>query len=225
MAAIIFEPDRRAADFSFLNIGEVSVLSITHKQSSTLSKYPIESGGTISDHLQREPDELNIRCVLGDLVSLREFSSEKTTSAWCELDKLHNEGSLINLATDVKSYENMVITELTAPRNGQMGRSLVFNMRLQHVRMSELLTTQFVDGGEGDTDNPSVDRPPEDSDTGDRGFYLDGPDYPDPPTDNGGNGGIGSGDRGDFGRDERDELLRYKKWLLTIMALKIGLAV
>ena len=209
MAAIIFEPDRRAADFSFLNIGDVSVLSITHRQRSNLSKYPIESGGTVSDHLQREPDELSIRCVVGDLITLREFSSEKTTSAWQELEKMHNEGKLISLATDVKSYENMVITELTAPRNGQMGRSLVFTMKLQHVRLSESLTTEFVDGGEGDINNPTVDRPSDDSDTGDRGLHPDGPDgAPHIPPDNGDNGGVGSSGRGDFGRDDRDELLR-----------------
>ena len=109
-------------------------------------------------------------------------------NAWEILVKLFNEATLINLTTGLgeTNYKNMVITSLSAPRSASIGKSLVFEMEMQQVRISDLTVQDF----DPPDDAPTEDRPSDDESRGDIGATDSDVDPP-PPTGGGGGGGVG----------------------------------
>ena len=157
----------RALDFTFLGIGEVDVIDVKHSRSSSLTKFPVESGGTVSDHIQVEPFRLSVTGLVGNLfVAKRGGSTATAASAWQTIENFQNRGEPFDLITDIRTYSNMVIVDISTKRDFGTQSSLKFELTLEHLRFSQLEGRNFVDGGAGDVDNPVRDRPPGDNPTG-----------------------------------------------------------
>lgn len=186
-----------------VNLGEVSVLNMNLAQSSRITDLPVESGSTISDHIQPQPDRISVRGMIGNLFVFRASSVASGASlptAWQTLRTLRESGELLTFVTDLQVYNNMAIERISAPRNVRTGKSLFFDLNLKEIRLSkvqERAITPNVDP-DSDPDNPATDLPTDDTNRGRIGVTPTEEDLPPPTGENGtgpGAGGFGSHDR------------------------------
>ena len=163
---IIFPAEHRTVDIDFLKLGEIPIIEVRHDQSNRVTEFPVESGATITDHVQALPVRISIRGMVGDLFLQRGFKKADIATAWEQLRTFMETAELLDFVTDVRSYENMVITSISAPRNAAVGRAMTFTMDMQEIRLVEATQRMFVDGGVDDVLNPVLDRPADDDNTG-----------------------------------------------------------
>ena len=211
MAAITPSRYTRTANFDVLDIGEpITVVNITPSHTANVTKYPLESGSFVSDHLQVQPTTISVRGMVGNLVLDPSYKAEKGAPAWEKLVNLFESAEPINLIEmDISKtfYTDMVITSLSAPRNATVGTSVVFEMELQQVKFVDTVSQTFNPppdtggGGGDDPGTPTGDRPSDDEHRGEVGA-VDDPQPP--PVKTGGGGGGGLGDHLRRYRDDDD---------------------
>jgi len=109
-----------------------------HSYSSKVTSFPVDRGVNdgfeiVSDHIIKDPDRLTIQGVVSDtpLNILSQFN--RSIDAFNSLVRLHETREVISVVTGLKVYTQMVITNLTIPRNLRTGQSLTFNIELQRI--------------------------------------------------------------------------------------------
>lgn len=110
-----------------------AVLSEDHQYSSRVTSYPIESGTQISDHIIKEPEIVTINGVVSDTPINIFAPFNRSINAFERLVQVYNNREPITVITGIKTYLNMVMTNLSVPRNFQSGQSLNFNITLQKI--------------------------------------------------------------------------------------------
>lgn len=191
MSVFIYSSYRLAADLSFLELGQVDVLDVSHNHSSNVTEFPIQSGSTITDHIQILPERLQITGLVGNVMR-RNFKAPDIQQAWDVIRRYRHTGELITLTTDVQLYTDMIIKSLSTRREIKDGPSLRFTMELQKIRLVGVERVEFPDVDRPYLVDPGQDRG-DDADQGDIGSRFE--EYPPPPPTGGGSGGgIGSYD-------------------------------
>lgn len=134
-----------------------------HVRSARPSDNEIEDGATITDHVKLDPESLSMECEIsnvpvsilglgvsaddflgaadefldGDKSSFEGLASNETRTpreAWEYLNDLVKKASPFSVVTALQRYENMIITNLDAPRVAENGQNLVFNIQLRKIR-------------------------------------------------------------------------------------------
>jgi len=122
-------------------IGDIEMdasLNEDHRLDTIVTRNPVEDGSFYSDHIVLLPVVLEVQCRVSD-TSLSYFSPAETgkegrsNQAYYELVKLQNSRKPFQVVTGIRSYENMVIENLSVPRNSKDGHSLRFNMVLAEL--------------------------------------------------------------------------------------------
>jgi len=109
-----------------------------HRLDSIVTRNPIEDGSQYSDHIVLLPIVLELTCRVSD-TSLYYFSiaqagkEGRANQAYFELVKLQNNRKPFDVDTGIRVYENMVIENLSVPRNSKDGHSIRFNMVLVEI--------------------------------------------------------------------------------------------
>lgn len=123
--------------------------SETHSIKSKITKYPVEDGGSITDHSYREPNELilsgfisNINIITTDIPlvigSLGYSSTQKVKIAWQGLKKLSLNKELLTIVTTADTYNNMLVSFIeTSPIDKDTGTSLSFRIKFSEVIIVE----------------------------------------------------------------------------------------
>ena len=111
-------------------------ISEDHEQSGSITRYPVEEGSDISDHIILDPDKLTIQGIVGpkELTEGSQFVNT-TRSVFTDITNLRLSKTLVSVVTGLKVYENMFITNFSVPRTAQNGGSLLFNMSLEQSRI------------------------------------------------------------------------------------------
>lgn len=130
-----------------------ATISESHQYNSTVTKYPIEDGSDISDHIFNEPVVLSISGIVSDFPMgflrgkigsiVRNEDFERSKSAMEELLFLRDEKSLMNVITGLKEYESMVFTSLVFNRNNSTGSSLQFTATMTQLQQVNSETISF----------------------------------------------------------------------------------
>lgn len=132
------------------NISEVITLDATldANLSHTLNvtDFPVEDGSSISDHAQKQPDVVTLRGVVSStplrIVSLDALTGDARPRAAFEvLEELQNSKELVRIVTDLKTYDNMALTTLAAPRRQDTTNALFFTATFRELR---LVSSQIV---------------------------------------------------------------------------------
>ncbi len=116
--------------------------SETHRQSNTVTRFPVEDGSDINDHVISNPDVLEIQGIVGAVIlSDIDTGTNRTLDAFNELTRLKVERNLISIVTGLKVYDNMIIESFNVPRNSTNGGSLSFSMTLKNINIVESQST------------------------------------------------------------------------------------
>lgn len=150
------------AQISFLKV-DASVKE-THSRTATITDTEIEDGALVSDHVVLAPESVTLSCIVSDvpvsilglgvsvddaLGAAKDFvggnkgafeglvkNPRRTPKeAWQYLEQIWKARNPFNVVTALQRYENMVITNLTAPRESSNGKSLMFDIDLRKIRI------------------------------------------------------------------------------------------
>lgn len=141
-----------------------STPSLTHNMTATITSNPIEDGSNVSDHVNIEPRRLTIEgfisntpltiqqsiattfatavlnqvtppLLTGSLVSAFQVSTNRIQDAFIILEELMNNKVPFRVQTGLKLYENMIVSDISIPRNSE--NALRFTMNLQQIQVSQ----------------------------------------------------------------------------------------
>lgn len=162
-----------ALDFIFANKAKASFdgiklisfdasLTESHVRNASVTQNPVESGANISDNISILPVTLSITGFVTDspvkiLQGVRDLvngSGSYVATAHEDLLTLFNSKTPFKVVTGLETYENMVLTGLTFPRDAKTGRSITFKCQL-----TEIITATF------DSETLTVENVSEDLDT------------------------------------------------------------
>jgi hypothetical protein len=135
------------------NFGGVLVdatIKESHRFENTVTRYPVEIGFDVADHVTKKPREYTIEglIVASPLNGIttatdrsrlqRSFQSLKALAGW---RTTASTPSVFSIVTDLDVYQNMVITSLEFDRDVETGDSISFNARLEQIITSSTMYT------------------------------------------------------------------------------------
>lgn len=157
-------------------------LAERHVMERQVTQYPVESGATISDHLQRRPQKLEISAYLTDTPSdiveatveaarnlqtaiaqsldepvVGPLASTRSKDLYRLLETLADREAVCRVVTDLRVYQDMVLLTLGVPRAPEDGRGLRVDLTFQRIIFAQTSTRAALTIEEPAT---SVDAPP-----------------------------------------------------------------
>lgn len=124
-------------------------ISENYSFSNNVTEIPVEEGDTITDNISENPDEIEIEGFIGNvefvssdkvddesLLSMTQAVPDKKKrirSAYQELLRLKRAKQPVNLVTGLDTYTDMVITDLSIPRDVETGADLHFTMTFRKL--------------------------------------------------------------------------------------------
>lgn len=116
-------------------------LSERHGSRVAVTQHPIESGMNPIDHARVEPDSYTIEGIFSNfplpagrgkvaLDATDTYAKKQATKLWA----LKDARRAISIATDLKTYDNMVLTSLDMPRDPALGQDVQFTATFTQVR-------------------------------------------------------------------------------------------
>lgn len=119
-------------------VGDVfldATLSETHQYTAKITSYPLEDGRDVSDHIIKDPPELQISGIVSDTPLNILSAFNRSVDSFERLVRMFEAKQIITVVTGIKVYLNMVIVSLQVPRNVNSGQSLTFNIDLQRINL------------------------------------------------------------------------------------------
>jgi len=142
--------NRTPAGFTVEGVVELQAdltISESHQRSADVTTHPVESGGTISDHVILQPERLSLEGFVTDTpAAVLSANRGRTQDAFDALEELWREGEPLTVVTARRTYEDMVIVDLQLPR--ERPSSMNFSAELQRVTVVETETAQIAGGGD-----------------------------------------------------------------------------
>ena len=132
-----------------------------HRATMSVTQYPVERGGSLTDHAVALPKVVKLTGVVSDL------RGHDPQVAWRQLERLQDELRRVTVFTPVRVYRDMLIVKAEAQSDVRSGAGLRVQLELQEVLTA---VTQTVRISAGSVSGPGVDRGSE-VDGGDRIAY------------------------------------------------------
>ncbi len=132
-----------------------AVLTEAHTNSVTMTTNPIESGASVTDHAVIEPKQLSITAIVSDtpigLASLGEIIDQVTHNygtsteqnitrgsvAYNDMVTLMEQRELLEVQTELKLYQNMLITSLSTAQDKNTSRAVNMAIELREALITE----------------------------------------------------------------------------------------
>ena len=132
-----------------------AVVSERHSMQSELTKFPVEAGVSVTDHLIWKPDTLTMTCVFSDdpiyyadpsglLNRLITNSDKKSVTIYEWLKKGRENGSLFSISTTLRNYKDMILTQISCNRKASNNKGLVCDLYFEKVIIA-MPITEFID--------------------------------------------------------------------------------
>lgn len=141
-------------------------LSAKHSMRVEATKHPVEVGAKITDHLRPEPDSVTVDCIVSNTPVSRTQQTRgiavtggtlNTTAsqpsvfgvpgyaeeALAKLVAIKDQGILVTLATELRTYTDMALTSLEIPRDATVGDALRFTATFEKLVLVENKVTQI----------------------------------------------------------------------------------
>lgn len=131
--------------------------SESHTKRSTMTKFPIEQGASITDHLRTDGSDLTLNGIVGAAplrtnligagpsglyLGLPE-AVDRVQRAYEEILKMQDNAEVLTVVTSLKTYVSMVITATSVPRTSATGLILDLTVTLQKLVSSTLETVDL----------------------------------------------------------------------------------
>lgn len=143
--------------------------SITEQHSGEVevTEHPVEEGFNVSDHARPKPDALTMDAIVSNtpinrtqrkrVVQAFGFQFETSTlsdqrqgvasyaeAAYAKLRDLKDAGKVITVVTNLRTYDSMIITSLSVPRDARSGDALRFSIAFRQIRVVRNKSTRKV---------------------------------------------------------------------------------
>lgn len=127
-----------------------------HSMPSRVTQFPVEGGGTISDHIYNEPEKLSVEGFVSDtpVVSIFSllssgplpslFQQPNLSLAGAALDQLEGLRAArtpMTVVTGLRRYTDMAIENIDVPREAATGKALQFTIDFVRIRTVSVETT------------------------------------------------------------------------------------
>lgn len=120
----------------------------SHSWASEVTRYPIEQGGIVSDHILNQPKSLRISGVVGDspmnlIEVLQQISKPpKTVAAVKFFENLHEAQSVVTISTRLRTYSSMVCTSIDLQRGQSAGNSFSFDVTFEEAKFINTIVSK-----------------------------------------------------------------------------------
>lgn len=131
-----------------------------HDRKSEPTKFPVEDGTNISDHIILEPFKLEIEGIISDtpisivrglitagasaignvvgvagvaLFNSLSSSGKPSVAAYLQLLEIQKNRKAISVLTSLKKYKNMYVSNVSAPRDNETGDALNFTVSFEEI--------------------------------------------------------------------------------------------
>lgn len=116
---------------------------------SRVTRYPIEEGASIADHVIDNPDKLTVTGIVsnasfGTTAEARSEDEKPSEEAYARLSKIHADKKLVRVVTSTRSFDNMLLLSLTDPRTRSTGDALDFTATFEKITTIDITTEQKV---------------------------------------------------------------------------------
>ncbi len=122
-----------------------ATLDVNPRFSNTVTKHPIETGSTITDHVFKNNTVIDVNGLITNNSIGNSFEDDyrfnRLQTVHDLLVSLHDSRQVISISSQYKVYSNCIITSLSIPRNAQIGDSLSVSITLEQI---QIVTSQFV---------------------------------------------------------------------------------
>jgi hypothetical protein len=120
-----------------------------HSVSGQVSEHPVEKGIDIVDHYRVLPRGIEIEGIVtntpivkgipgatlvNSVVGLIQGDTDPASNAWNELQRFFDDAVVVVITTSLRTYENMVITDLSVTRNTKQAQGIFFVATAREVR-------------------------------------------------------------------------------------------
>lgn len=129
--SILFNPKReRKTQIGALTIE--ATLSENHSASSNITKYTVENGSNISDHIVNEPETITIEGFISNTPLSGGFQNN-AQEAFDALYEIRDNKELVTVITNYRVYEDMALQNINIPRTQGTGQAIRFSAELVRV--------------------------------------------------------------------------------------------
>jgi hypothetical protein len=132
-------------------------VSEVHTDEMEITDHPVEEGSDISDHIRKMPITIEMNGVITNnpivfLASVRAKSpvttdisttQDRVGTGYDKLREIQESGELIDVATSLRDYNNMVIQSLSISRDVSTGNILDATLTLREIIIAKQLTTDL----------------------------------------------------------------------------------
>ena len=147
-----------------------AILNSSHESTLTVTKHPVQNGSNVSDHAILNPPRLSLSVAVSDAMAqygpaYKGAGGTKSVKAYQTLRDLQAQRIPLKVWTKLQTYENMVITSVTADDDYTTAYALRANIELEQILVVNVSETkvsarQWTTGG--GTQNNSQPEPIED---------------------------------------------------------------
>jgi len=117
-----------------------------HTVSVGTTDYPIETGATLTDHAFIKPLELEMLAVVSDILVQR-FTTLLTPyrdrEGWERILLQIQRRNLVTVVTLLKTYNNLILTDVSVDKDQSTGRSLVARLKFKEALIANTQTTEL----------------------------------------------------------------------------------
>lgn len=118
-------------------------LNVSHERKLTTTSSPVETGAAIVDHAYVEPAKITMKIIVSDVhqsLIPGQFDGgyARHTQAWQLLKQLQNDRIPMYVFTKLDTYENMLITSITADDNADTFECLNADVELTEIPVARV---------------------------------------------------------------------------------------
>lgn len=123
-------------------------VSERHSDQLTITDHPVEEGANVSDHAQKEPPVLELNGIISNQPILLNVVDDlqpsvaggspdnRAQDAYDEFIRLQESASLLQIATEVRDYEDMMIASIAVQRDKDTRNILDIGLTLRKFRVA-----------------------------------------------------------------------------------------
>lgn len=138
-----------------------ATIAENHDYSSTITQFPVENGGVISDHIFKQPIRLTLEVLASDspltnspnpfvvaannVSTFFSFNSSSTRSnaIYEDLLRLYENRQIFTVVSRLRLYKNMAITSISIPVDSGTGQGLRFRIEMMQVIFATTLEVNY----------------------------------------------------------------------------------
>ena len=130
---------RETPDLLFTDVST----SQTHSYEFSATTNPIQDGATVTDHVRRMPEALDVDGLIVDtplgILPPTPIFASRASNNFQKLLAFAQERQPVVVATSLRIYENMLITRVVAARGVDSGSSIPVSISFREIRIAQAL--------------------------------------------------------------------------------------